>query len=368
MFDTERLAAIEGRLRSAAVTYLPDRFAVRLYSDGREYFLDRFVHDIPDERVEPPDDLGMELWDIDFDAPLMNAAGMFKDGRGYETVARQGAGAYLAGTVTPEAREGNRKDSIDTPFVPLPGSRSALNWLGLPNDGYDRVAQRIEEIDKYDGCPVGVSVASDPGKDDYQGLVEGLRRMTDAGADFLEINESCPNTAEAGDDLDTRLGAIAEEYLEAHLDPVPVVVKFSNDTAPSEVPDLLDMLFSHGFHGINFGNTSDRYDEHREAIDAAERDVYDYFTETFGGGISGRPLRDRSLELASHAEEYRRANDPGYAFHVFRTGGVASAEDVQDSIENGIAMNQWYTGYFEGFSDDGHDVYREVYREVTGED
>ncbi|MCP5111824.1 MAG: hypothetical protein GY953_13420, partial [bacterium] len=41
------------------------------------------------------------------------------------------------------------------------------------------------------------------------------------------------------------------------------------------------------------------------------------------------------------------------------------AEDVQRSEAAGVALNQWYTGYFEAFSRRGHGLYGELYRQLA---
>ncbi len=108
-----------------------------------------------------------------------------------------------------------------------------------------------------------------------------------------------------------------------------------------------------GYDGVNFGNTSTAYGQLAPAIDQRERPLYDYFTATFGGGVSV-PLRERSLELCRRAAEAVRAQAPEREFHVVRTGGIASAADVGASAAAGVALNQWYSGYFERLAVCGH--------------
>ena len=192
-----------------------------------------------------------------------------------------------------------------------------------------------------------------------------------AGVDFLEINESCPNTEQGNpqeDELANRLQYIKEHFLDRRmftdtdrLREIPVIVKFSNDTEIEQLPALLDILFELGFDGVNFGNTSIDYIKRRELIDPSERRLFDFYTQTFGGGVSGRPLRESSLELASRAVEYLNQGRPSQEFHVTRTGGIETWEDIQKSLDAGISLCQWYTGYFENFSREGHDVYKELF-------
>lgn len=371
-WSSERLASWEGSLRPM-MRWLPPAVMVRLYSRGRRHFLSRFAEGIPRQRSTPwGNDLSRTLWGVDFRFPLFNAAGMFKNGEAYEVVARQGAGAYLAGTTTGRPRQGNVAKGIRLPFAPYPRSGAASNWLGLPNLGHRQVAQRLRGLPRHAGFPVGVSLSADPAPDLDRGqkleaLVQGLHLYREAGVDFIEMNESCPNTEaeqDGGlDDLRGRLAHVAKEFL-ASSDGPPVIVKLSCDTRTDDVDSLVEMLLELGFDGINLGNTSVDYARHRPALAKVERPLFDHFTRSFGGGLSGRPLKEDSLRLAQRAVERVRSLGADSDFHVWRTGGIEGADDVRRSLDVGVAMCQWYTGYFEGFSRDGHRLYGRVGEEL----
>ena len=360
------LANLESKLRPL-LTKLPAKTVVSQYSKGRLVFLAKLKEDITSETYAPPEYLSRQLWGIRFRAPIMNSAGMFKNAECYEMVSRQGAGAYLAGTGTWNPRKGNEKEGIYLPFVPYPRSHSASNWLGLPNDGDEVNSQRAQKLERIADTPVGWSIMGSP---DFQGeeklryLVQGMRLYEQAGVDFLEINESCPNTAHGrpqDDDMTNRLKYLKEHFLDQRTRRLPVVVKFSNDTEAGQLPALLNILFKLGYDGVNFGNTSTDYARRKERIELNERKLFDFYTQTFGGGVSGRPLRESSLELAGRAVEYTRVGPPSQEFHVIRTGGIETLEDIQESERAGISLNQWYTGYFENFAKHGHEVYRELF-------
>ena len=61
---------------------------------------------------------------------------------------------------------------------------------------------------------------------------------------------------------------------------------------------MIDIMVELGFSGINFGNTSTDYKGLRGQIDDEDLEKYDYFTNEFGGGLSGRILKLRSLTLS----------------------------------------------------------------------
>jgi len=211
------------------------------------------------------------------------------------------------------------------------------------------------------------------GSPDYQGeekleyLVKGMKLYEQAGVDFLEINESCPNTSHGkpqDDDLSNRLRHLKENFLDQRERKLPVIVKFSNDTETEQVPELMDLLFELGYDGVNFGNTSTKYEERKKMISSDEHKLYETFIETYGGGVSGRPLAESSFLLAAIAVQQVKEKSPSQEFHVIRTGGTESWEDIAQSEAAGISLNQWYTGYFENFSQQGHKVYEKLFQKA----
>lgn len=347
------------------LTRLPPAVAVALYSRGRRRFLERFSRELPRPSL-PPAGFERTLWGLTFRAPILNAAGMFKNGEGYEVARRQGAGGWLAGSTTARPRAGNPR----TPFVPYPRSGAASNWLGLPNPGHRAVAARLAALPRVPGFPIGASLAvtAEDGAGDEErlaGCVAGLELYAEAGVDFLEINESCPNTADDARgfaELRRRLTYLRDGFLARRRRRLPVIVKFSCDATADEVPPLVELLAELGYDGVNFGNTSTAYDAHRASIAAPERALFDHFRRRYGGGVSGRPLKERSLALAAAAVAELRRRPPPHEFHVIRTGGIEDAGDLRRSEEAGVALSQWYSGYFEAFARHGHGVYEELYQ------
>ncbi len=371
MTITELLAKSDIPLRRI-LTQLSPQLSVFFYSYVRKIFLKLLAaENIPERRIMP-DEFRKVLWDIDFSVPLFNSAGMFKTGDGYQTVARQGAGAFLAGTTTKGGRKGNFKNNILHPFISLPRSAIALNWMGLPNPGHNAVAKKLAGIDKISGCPLGASISADPEAseaDGLQGLLLGLQQYDRAGVDFIEINESCPNVpshhSKQHDNLDEgfikRMEYVSEHFLSKRNRRLPLIVKFSVDTANTNIPLILDLLFDLGFDGINIGNTSVQYSEIQGEVNPQEKKLFDYFTQTYGGGVSGTVLKDKSLRSCTIAAEYLNKNQPKQEFHIIRTGGVENTNDVRESLENGISLCQWFTGYFDSFIKYGHDIYKEIF-------
>ncbi len=361
----ESIARFDHIVRPLAA-HLPPALATQVYSSGRNVFLSALTAEKPIP-VNIAEHHARTLWGLTFRNGLLNAAGMFKQGEGYDMVFRQGAGGYLSGTTTAHKRIGNVRNGIAKPFAPYPRSRAASNWLGLPNDGHEAVAMRLTAFEKKEHFPIGASLMTDPessGEQALQELVCGMEWYEKAGVDFLEINESCPNVAHGASTLEAiteRLEYISRHFLRQRTRNLPVVVKFSTDTATADVVPLLDILFSLAYDGVNFGNTSTQYARHRTMLHKDDHALFDYFTQTFGGGVSGEPLRVSSLELVRTASSYVASRSLAQEFHIIRTGGIATLQDVEESFSAGAALCQWYTGYFERFAEDGHNVYARLF-------
>ncbi len=363
---SETIARLD-HLARPIITHFAPETATQIYSAGRNVFLSAYFAEKP-AFVRIAEEHAVTCWGIEFRNGLMNAAGLFKNGEGYELSYRQGAGGYLAGTTTTHARTGNTRNGIAKPFAPYPNSRAASNWLGLPNSGHAAVAKRLSAFPHHAGFPMGASLMTAPessGEVALEELVAGMQMYDRAGVHFLEINESCPNVAHGSSSFEAiseRLEFIATAFLKKRLRHLPVVVKFSNDTATQDVARLLDVLTTLGYDGVNFGNTSTQYAQHRTTLNPRDYASFDYFTSTFGGGVSGEPLRACSLALTRSAKEYLATHPPREEFHIIRTGGVASALDLAESRTAGASLAQWYTGLFEQFAEHGHGLYARIFQ------
>lgn len=354
------------------VLKLPGLIPVFFYSYGRKLFLNQLFKSTPKKKIEIPIVFQREFWGIKFQSNIFNAAGIFKEIYGYELCYRQGAAAFLVGTITPRARVGNTKKGIKHPFIPLHNSHSAINWMGLPNVGIDEALSRISKIEKKKGCPIGVSISSQPDDPESQAikeLIEVFKLIEQSQIDFIELNESCPNVAHAHSNeqignldkgLVDRLELISKSFLTQRKRLLPVVVKFSNDTAIEQVDELVELLINLKFDGINFGNTSTKYSEIQNQLNESDIRNFQNFTQTFGGGVSGSILRGKSLLLCNVAAEKSKQIEKKTEFIVIRTGGIENENDIFESNSKGIHLNQWFTGYFEAFSEYGHYCYSSV--------
>jgi len=376
----EKVVHFEHKTRPTITKMLPNRLITLIYSTARKYVISQFAKAKFDE-IKISDSAKVKLWDIDFNCGLFNAAGMFKDGEGYYSCAKMGAGAYIAGTTTHFPRVGNSKFFVQHPFIPYPVSRSSSNWMGLPNKGHKFVANELSKIQKIKNCPIGISLAEAPEvveeMDKVKGVVEGFKMFEKAGVDFIELNNSCPNvpkidkiisepTALVCNNLAPmliqKLTYISENYLQKRTKNIPVIVKYSNDFNTDLLLQIVDLLIELGFDGINLGNTSTDYERYASLIKGSDKDLFKYFTTTFGGGLSGEILKDRSLFLSRLVTKHIKTKKLSKEFHCIRTGGVSSYSDIVASKESGVLLNEWFAGFWENFAQNGFETYKNIFR------
>lgn len=375
MTKVENLAKIDKGVRKL-MTNLPNNYYISFYSNQKKIFVRDFANDYINFGIKEIFSKPTKLWELDFKIPIFNSAGMFKKSEAYYTVAMQGAGAWLSGTYTTKKRIGNFKKGVLHPFLPLPHSNIAVNWMGLPNLGIEQAAKDISNLEKFNNTPIGVSISPDPGKNPLEilkDLVNGMNLLDKAKVDFIELNESCPNVSDGhtltNDKLDQelikRMEYISTHFLKKRNKNLPLILKLSNDTDPALIPLFIDIAIDLEFDGLNLGNTSTNYAQAKELLNNKERKMFNYFTNSYGGGVSGKNLKNISKDLCKLANECLQNKNLKREFHIIRTGGIDNPQDIIESKDIGVKLNQWYTGYFKNFGIYGHSIYSEFSKKLV---
>jgi len=109
-------------------------------------------------------------------------------------------------------------------------------------------------------------------------------------------------------------------------------VKIAPDLPDDEVVAVAQLAVDLGLAGLIATNTT----LSREGLRTAE----DVVSAAGAGGLSGAPLRSRSLEVLRLV----RRNVPA-GFCVISVGGVDTAEDVQERLDAGADLVQGYTAF-----------------------
>jgi dihydroorotate dehydrogenase len=230
----------------------------------------------------------------------------------------------------------------------LPRSGAVINRMGFNNGGADALAARLAALGGI-GVPLGISLGKSKitSVNDAVGDYLTSLRAVYPYADYIAVNVSSPNTPglrtlQDRGPLDELLAALTaeagslawnEHERPGHRHgPVPVLVKIAPDLTDDAIGDLLDVCVDRGIAGLIATNTT----VSRPGIDPAEARL-----ATESGGLSGRPLGPRALEVVRFVTG--RCDLP-----VIGVGGIGSAEDGLRMLDAGASLLQLYTGFVFG--------------------
>ncbi|MGQ9510499.1 MAG: quinone-dependent dihydroorotate dehydrogenase [Thermaceae bacterium] len=272
-------------------------------------------------RVEDPR-LRVEALGLSFPNPLGLAAGMDKDARALGAWWALGFGFVEVGTLTPKPQEGNPRPRL----FRLLEDEALINRMGFNNQGVERARTRLEAF-RARGLPLVLGVNIGKNRDTpLEKAVEDYRealRASEPLGDYFVLNVSSPNTPGL---RALQEGPFLDELLSEAKTEKPLLLKIAPDLTPGALDGILRLVEKHRLRGLVAVNTT----LSREGLKSP------WAKEE--GGLSGRPLGRRSLDLL----RYIRAAKPG--LEVVSVGGIFSAEDVWERLLAGAALVQVYTG------------------------
>jgi len=270
------------------------------------------------------------------------AAGFDKNAVGIDALAALGFGHVEIGTVTGEGQPGNPTPRL----FRLPEDRAVVNRMGFNNDGAEVVAARLKARGRRDGVVLGVNIGKTKVvPDDDQAAVEAdyekSARLLTPYADYLVVNVSSPNTPglrnlQAVEKLQPLLEHVRRTADDARDTRVPLLVKIAPDLADEDVLGVADMALAIGLDGIIATNTT--------ISRAGLRTPTSKVEEVGAGGLSGRPLTDRSLEVLRLLRDRVGPN-----LTLIGVGGITTVADAQARLDAGATLLQGYTAFiYEG--------------------
>jgi dihydroorotate dehydrogenase len=283
--------------------------------------------------------LRLRVWDLDIPAPLGLAAGFDKNAVAFEALGALGFGFVEVGTVTGEAQEGNPKPRL----FRLEADRALINRMGFNNEGSRAAAVRLAKR-RAGGVIVGVNIGKTkvvPDELAVQDYVSSAERLA-AYADYMVVNVSSPNTPGLRDLQSVeRLGPLLSAVRETldRVSPsrhVPLLVKIAPDLADADIDAIATMALERGLDGIIATNTTIT----RTGLSTDPTKV----SAIGAGGLSGRPVRVRSLEVLR-----RLRARVGDKLVLIAAGGIETADDAWERIAAGATLVQAYTAFvYEG--------------------
>lgn len=302
-----------------------------------------FVCDAMESFLGAPE-LPMELFGLRFPNPVGLAAGMDKIGEAVPAWAAMGFGFTELGGVTWHAQPGNPKPRIFRAIA----DEAIVNRMGFNNDGAEALAEKLKlwrALGRWPKHPVGINLGKskitllEKAAEDYANSFRVLRDY----ADFFVVNVSSPNTPNlrqlqdkfALDEIFTALRQVQNSRAR-HQSVKPILVKVAPDLSFEALDEILQLAGPGNIAGIVATNTTIT---RPKTEDPAGKKIY---AET--GGLSGRPLRDRSTEVIRHLYRQSHGQIP-----IIGVGGIFTADDAWEKITAGASLLQVYTGLvFEG--------------------
>lgn len=278
-------------------------------------------------RVEDPR-LRVEAMGLSFPNPLGLAAGMDKDARALGAWWALGFGFAEVGTLTPRPQEGNPRPRL----FRLPEDGALINRMGFNNQGALKAAEGLRAF-RARGLPLPVGVNLGKNRDTpleraAEDYLEALRVLEPHG-DYFVLNVSSPNTP----GLRTlQEGPFLDELL-SRLRPAtgkPLLLKVAPDLSLEALDTVLELAHKRRLQGLVAVNTT----LSRESLRSP------WAREA--GGLSGRPLKGRALEVLRHLAQGAKG------LTLVSVGGVETPEDLWERFKAGARLVQAYTGFVYG--------------------
>jgi dihydroorotate dehydrogenase len=261
---------------------------------------------------------------IHFRNPIGLAAGFDKQAYGYDFFSSLGFGSVEVGTITSVPQDGNPKPRI----FRLVEDQALINRMGFPSVGIDVVLPRLEKIAKHkSGAVIGVNIGkakSIPLEEASEDYVRLLKQVRDV-ADYVAINVSSPNTPELRKLQEPARLTELFGALESESHGKPLFVKIAPDIESGELRNIVEVCKRSSIAGLIATNTT----LSREGLISRTDEA---------GGLSGNPLRVKSLAIIEELSNYSEKTLP-----IIGVGGISSAEHVIQCLQAGASSVQLYT-------------------------
>ena len=278
----------------------------------------------------------VEAMGLSFPNRIGVAAGLDKDAAHIDGLATLGFGFIECGTVTPRTQPGNPKPRL----FRIPEAEALINRLGFNNGGIDQFVANVRRarFGPRSGGILGLNIGKNFDTPNERAFYDYLTclRAVHGYASYVTVNISSPNTQglrELQDEraLDVLLAALKAEQMklaDLHGKYTPLVVKIAPDLEVEEIRRIARTLVARRIDGVVATNTT---------VDHAAVAGRPYADED--GGLSGRPLKDKSTAVI---RTLAAALDG--ALPIIGVGGILSGADAKEKIEAGATLVQIYTG------------------------
>lgn len=290
------------------------------------------LHWLPSFCFKKPAGLPVQAMGLSFPHPIGLAAGLDKNAEHLDALAKLGFAFIEVGTVTPRPQSGNPRPRL----FRIPEAQALINRMGFNNQGVDALVNHIKRA-HYRGI-LGVNIGKNKdtplnrAAEDYSHCLEKIYPY----ASYITVNISSPNTPDLrqlqqGNYFEQLISSLTQcrlklsERFHAH---VPLLVKLSPDENDETLKAMAEVVLRYGVEGIIATNTSCARDSVAHLPHGREE-----------GGLSGRPLKERSTRCLQTLKKV-----VGDQVALIGVGGIDSAEAAQQKLDAGASLLQLYTG------------------------
>jgi dihydroorotate dehydrogenase len=313
-----------------------------------------FIRKLIAASFRPPFSRTWSLDELSFKNPIGLGAGFDKNARYLRELEALGFGFVEIGTVTPLPQAGNEKPRL----FRLPEDNALINRMGFNNDGVKVIAERLRKWQSTvgsrqlaanrqlptAGCRliIGGNIGKNkitPNEDawkDYEICFKEIHPYVD----YFVVNVSSPNTPGLRE-LQEK-GSLRKILL--HLQMInngkalskPIFLKIAPDLSREQIDDVIDLALEIKLDGIVATNTTIS----RDGLTAMPGKL----AEMGAGGLSGKPLKEKSTEIVEYIHQKSGGQIP-----LIASGGVFTGADAMEKLNAGASLVQVWTGFiYEG--------------------
>ncbi len=274
---------------------------------------------------------------LTFKNPIGIAAGFDKNGDYIENLDKMGFGFIEVGTVTPIPQIGNPKPRL----FRLPEDNALINRMGFNNLGVDYLVENLKKLQNKNiviGGNIGKNkdTPNEKAIDDYEICFQKLFPYVD----YFVINISSPNTPNLRALQDkkplTELLTHLQKLNHAHSKSKPILLKIAPDLSNEQLDDIIEIVQQTKLAGIIATNTTISRSNLTTSSDKID--------QIGNGGLSGKPLKQRSTEVVRYIHTKTNGN-----LTIIGVGGISSPKDAVEKMEAGASLIQLFSGFiFEG--------------------
>lgn len=280
--------------------------------------------------------LKRELFGLTFDNPVGLAAGFDKNATMFEDLAYCGFGFIEIGTVTPVGQDGNPKPRL----FRLKEDQGIINRMGFNNHGVDAAVEQLKK--RKTKLIIGGNIGKNkltPNEEATSDYVKSFEKLFPY-VEYFVVNVSSPNTPnlrslQEKEPLTELLQTLQDLNAKKEIRK-PILLKIAPDLTNEQLDDIIEIVDAVKLDGVIASNTT---------ISRSNLKTDNGIVEEMGaGGLSGKPVRNRSTEVIRYL-----STKSNKSFPIIGVGGIHSAEDALEKLDAGADLVQVYTGFiYEG--------------------